>query len=421
MTAKSPNQNLPISYDFHGDIPFETPFADISPNDIHVYLDLDTRVGKNNCGQACAHCWFVNYEKAHNKFFDMHEGRKIKDQLENKGYKVFARYTDSFALDGEFMKLFGPVHNREFRQEHDHIPTKTMVKGDAWTSGAPLLTDQSTQLLNLARQSGYGTISITFHGLIDENLELLPSTAYPIKGVFSGQKLEQVAEIIREDNKSHPGEELRLNIGITVGRHNNSRDSLVRYARYFNRMGVATVRFNCFTDHGGRHPHLQMSISEIEQAYRDLKWLHENIELNFQLGVSEDFGTNGIEVMEFPTHVGWCRAGRQLFTVIPAMKTTELYTVEQNVKVEQIGDIVACVNIFEPYLGALLRSTDLNSGEVTYRLNFDHVAIDRFSHDRVTGVYKDGCFAKDMLKTKKPELTKTAQTAVARSLELELA
>ncbi|MFD0392338.1 hypothetical protein ACFQ3Z_04200 [Streptomyces nogalater] len=66
-------QNAPISYDFHGDIPFSTPFKDIKPDDIHIYLDLDTKVGKNTCGQKCAHCWFVNYEKVYDKSFAMEE------------------------------------------------------------------------------------------------------------------------------------------------------------------------------------------------------------------------------------------------------------------------------------------------------------------------------------------------------------
>jgi hypothetical protein len=413
MAAARSTRNLPIAYDFHGDIPFETRFSEINPKDIHIYLDLDTRVGKGNCGQACAHCWFVNYEKAYSKYFDMHEGRIIKENLEKTGYKVFARYTDSFARNGDFMRIYGPVHNREFRQEHDHAPTETMIKGDAWTSGAPLLQDNYIELLDLARNSGYGTISITFHGQIDENLNLLPAHAYPIKGVFSGQKLEEVAKRIEAYNLSSGCDPIRLNIGVTVGRHNNSLDSLIRCAQYFNRMGVDTVRFNCFTDHGGRHPHLQMNKAEIAQAYRDIKYLHENIELGFQLAVSEDFGTSGVEVMGFPAHVGWCRAGRQLFTVIPTMQNKTLKESAQE-KIEQIGDVVACVNIFEPYLGALTRTTNKVSQAVTYELQLDHSAIDKFTHDRITGVYKDGCFAKDMLAIKKPILTKSAQNAAAQ-------
>ncbi|MCC8465058.1 MULTISPECIES: hypothetical protein [Photorhabdus] len=31
--------NKPIVYDFHGDKPLNTPFTDIKPQDIHIYLD----------------------------------------------------------------------------------------------------------------------------------------------------------------------------------------------------------------------------------------------------------------------------------------------------------------------------------------------------------------------------------------------
>ncbi len=310
--------NAPIAYDFHGDTPFTVPFQDIKPEDIHIYLDLDTKVGKNTCGQKCTHCWFVNYEKVYNKSFAMEEGPLIKAGLEAEGYRVYPRFVDSFAYDGKFMRIYGPANNREFRQEMDHTPTETMEKGDAWTSGRPLLADNYVELLDLARDSGYGTISITYHGLIDENLAIIDDGSYPIKGVFSGKDTEEVLRRIAEYNQRERAGQLegddelakafRVNIGVTVGRHNNGRESLKRYAHYFNKLGVDTVRFNNFADHGGRHPELQMSHEEIEHAYRDLKWLHDNVDLNFQLAVSEDFGTFGIKAMDFPSHVGWCRA-----------------------------------------------------------------------------------------------------------------
>jgi hypothetical protein len=407
------NQNLPIAYDFHGDIPFEVPFANIEPKDIHIYLDLDTKTGKNTCEQNCNHCWFVNYEKVHNKSFDLEEGRRIKDMLSKEGYKVFARYVDSFALQGDFMRIHGPAHNREFRQEQDHKPTDTMKKGDAWTSGRPLLADNYVELLDLAAASGYGTISITFHGLIGEDGQLKDEKYYPIKGVFSGANTEKVIARISSYNARPTTEEpIRVNIGLTIGKHNHSREALIRYAHYFNALGIDTLRFNNFTDHGGRHPHLPLSKPEIEQFYRDLKWLHENIDLNFQLAVSEDFGSFGVEVMGFPKHVGWCRAGKQLFTVIPS--ATSLLMESAHLKVEKIGDIVACVNIFEPYFGYLYRKTDLQTRKVDYGLEFDHQAIDKFSQLRANGFYKNGCFAKEMLLEKKPEITKQARMAIQK-------
>ncbi|MFI9274042.1 radical SAM protein [Kitasatospora sp. NPDC052896] len=400
-----PAQNTPIAYDFHGDAPFTTPFKDIKPEDIHIYLDLDTKVGKNTCGQKCTHCWFVNYEKVYDKSFDMAEGPLIKEGLESQGFHVYPRYVDSFAYDGEFMRIYGPANNREFRQEADHTPTETMEMGDAWTSGRPLLADNYVELLDLARESGYGTISITYHGVIDENLAVIDDGSYPIKGVFSGSLTEEVLRRITDYNELQKSKALadgdheqtdafRVNIGVTVGKHNNSRESLERYAHYFNRLGVDTVRFNNFSDHGGRHPELQMSHEEIEEVYRDLKWLHENVDLSFQLAVSEDFGTFGIKAMGFPGHVGWCRAGRQLFAAIPADQ--EVLHESDGERREKIGDIVGCVNTFEPHLGILVRTVDTREHSASYSLEFDHEGIEAFTAKRLSGVYKDGCFAREL-------------------------
>jgi hypothetical protein len=408
----SPNQA--IAYDFHGDTPFTVPFSQIEPRDIHVYLDLDTKVGKKTCGQTCSHCWFVNYEKGHDKSFRTDEGVRIKESLERSGFRVFARYTDSFAYNGDFMKLFGPAHNRSFHQELEHVPTETMKAGDAWTSGRPLLAENYKELLDLARSSGYGTISITFHGLIDENLELHDESSYPLKGVFSGSNTEKVIRRIQAYNSELPDnrDTFRINIGLTLGKHNSSRESIKRYAHYFNRLGVDTLRFNNFTDHGHRHPELQMNGEEIADTYQNIKWMHSNIQLHFQLAVSEDFGTSGIEVMGFPSSVGWCQAGRQLFTVIPAQP--ELIDENNGDRTEKIGDIVGCVNIFEPLLGALVRRVKTNGQAPSYELQFDHQAIDEFARKRVTGVYKNGCFARELLSEQPAELTAVARTAIAR-------
>jgi hypothetical protein len=344
----------------------------------------------------------VNYEKVYDKSFPLEEGPLIKAGLEAEGYHVYPRYVDSFAYDGRFMRLYGPANNREFRQEADHKPTETMEKGDAWTSGRPLLADNYVELLGLARDCGYGTISITYHGLIDENLEVTDHRNYPIQGVFSGANTETVVRRIAEYNRQHsgtpeggePADAFRVNIGVTIGRHNQGRESLVRYAHYFNKLGVDTVRFNNFADHGGRHPDLPMSYEEIEQVYRDLKWLHDNVEMNFQLAVSEDFGTFGIKAMGFPSHVGWCRAGRQLFAAIPA--DTAILAESGGERREKIGDIVGCVNTFEPHLGILVRTISAADRNATYSLEFDHQAINDFTAKRMSGGYKDGCFAREL-------------------------
>lgn len=398
-----PVNNAPISYDFHGDESFSTPFQDIAPEDIHIYLDLDTKVGKNTCGQKCTHCWFVNYEKVYDKSFTMEEGPLILSGLQSHGYHVYPRYVDSFAYGGEFMRIYGPANNREFRQESDHKPTETMEQGDAWTSGRPLLADNYEELLDLAVENGYGTISITYHGLIGEDLAVMDHRGYPIKGVFSGAETEEVLHRIDRYNEKHrvgllsdaePSDAFRVNIGVTVGRHNHGREALERYAHYFNKLGVETVRFNNFTDHGGRHPELRLSREEIEQTYHDFKWLHDNIELNFQLGVSEDFGTSGIKAMGFPGHVGWCRAGRQLFAAIPAAES--VLSENEDGRREKIGDVVGCVNTFEPHLGILVRTVAAGGEHVSYDVEFDHDEIEAFTAKRLSGVYKDGCFATEL-------------------------
>jgi hypothetical protein len=394
--------NAPIAYDFHGDTPFTVPFREIKPEDIHIYLDLDTKVGRDTCGQKCTHCWFVNYEKVYNKSFEMDEGPLIKEGLEALGYHVYPRYVDSFAYDGTFMRIYGPANNREFRQESDHKPTETMENGDAWTSGRPLLGDNYLELLDLARESGYGTISITYHGLIDEQLRVVDDGSYPIKGVFSGADTEQVVRRIAQYNKqradrasgSGAAKAFRVNIGVTIGRHNNGLASLERYVHYFNQLGVDTVRFNNFADHGGRHPDLPMSQEEIAQTYRDFKWLHEHVDMRFQLAVSEDFGTSGIQAMGFPSHVGWCRAGRQLFAAIPSAE--EVLHESSESRREKIGDIVGCVNTFEPHLGILVRQTRAHDQAVTYSVDFDHQEIDAFTAKRLSGTYQDGCFAREL-------------------------
>ncbi|MGP0152583.1 radical SAM protein [Pantoea ananatis] len=390
-------ENKDISYDYHGDIDFRVPFTSIKNEDIHFYLDVDTFVGKDTCGQNCNHCWFVNYEKVFSKSFGIQQGHDIYRKLTEQSFNVYPRYVDSFAHNGEFMDIYGPAHNREFRAGENKNETDTMAAGDAWTSGKPLLQKNYKDLLDKAVNNGYGTISITFHGLVDdpEALLLSPHADYPIKGVFPGNKcIEVISRIQNYSSGNDHKASLRVNIGITVGTHNHTRSDLIKYCQLFNKLGVQTVRFNCFTDHGRRHPHLQLTQDQVANFYRDIRWIHENVALNFQLGVSEDFGTSGIEILELPSHVGWCRAGRQLFAIIPA---TEESLVIDDIVHERIGQIVGCVNIFEPTFGYLTRFTDPLTGDTDYQVHFDSSAIEAFTQDRLSGIYKNGCFAGEIL------------------------
>ena len=390
-------ENMEISYDYHGDIDFKEPFSSIKNEDIHFYLDVDTFVGKDTCGQNCNHCWFVNYQKVFAKSFGIHAGHDIYRKLSQQGFNIYPRYVDSFAHNGEFMDIYGPAHNREFRSGENKEETETMIKGDAWTSGKPLLQKNYTDLLDKAVRNGYGTVSITFHGIVDDvdKCLLYSHTDYPIKGVFPGEKcISVISRIQNYSNENVFNTVIRVNIGITIGTHNHSRENLIKYCQLFNKLGVETVRFNCFTDHGRRHPHLQLSQKQVRDFYENVRWIHDNLTLHFQLGVSEDFGTSGIDVLDLPAHVGWCRAGRQLFAIIPCEATITYIEGEEH---ERIGQIVGCVNIFEPGFGSLTRIKKTNSDEYDYRVHFDVEAIESFTQDRLSGVYKNGCFAGEIL------------------------
>jgi len=146
---------------------------------------------------------------------------------------------------------------------------------------------------------------------------------------------------------------------------------------------------------------LNNTFHEVEQAYRDFKDIHDNTPLTFQMGVSEDFGTFGIKAMGFPSHVGWCRAGRQLFAAIPTQEP--VLSEDATARRVKIGDVVGCVNTFEPHLGTVVRTvsaplagaTDAQPA-VTYDVEFDHDEIEAFTAKRMSGVYKDGCFATEL-------------------------
>lgn len=401
--------NEPISYDDHGDVPFNIPFREISPSDISFYFQLNTIVGKTTCRQSCTHCFFINQPEAKGRSMDLLEGRQVIEHLQRIGYKVFPMVSDSFANNGEFLRIFPNSHNRDVRQEPDRRLTKTMHMGELWTSGAPLLEENWEKLLSIAVENGFGSVTITFHGVLDGNLNILPKYKYPIKGIFYGDYCETVIKRIHNFNEallSNNISELvhlpascrrpiQINLGVTIGKHNNSRENLIRYVNYFNNLDISLVRFNCFHDHGSRHPELAIDRAEIAQVYQDIKWIHSNIKLSFQLGIDEDFGTNGIEVMGFPKHIGWCRAGRQLFAIVP--DTPEILFDNEIQCLEKIGVVAGCVDAFKPIVGYLIRQTNKGNKTITYDIKFFHDVIDDLNRKRLDGTYTDGCFATEML------------------------
>jgi hypothetical protein len=390
------SRNPPISYDFHGDLPFSTPFENIKPRDIHIYLDVDTYVGKKTCGQACNHCWFVTYKRVHKRKFEPSEGVAIFHSLRKSGFAVFPRYTDSFAYGGELMRTYGTAHARTYHEGSDEAPTATMEMGEAWTSGRPLLGSDGRALLDIAREHGYRTITITYHGLIDADGNVMGDRTYPIRGVLYGSEFERVIAFIKAYNLelADKFEGFAIGAGVTLGTHNCSRMMLERYAHYFNALGVQRLRFNKFFDHGDRHPHLVLSSQQTREVFENLNWLHDNVAMSFQLGISEDLGTNGISALGLPGHVGWCRAGRQLFAVIPAPHEDHL---EGDSAYEKVGDLVGCVNVFEPTVGKLLRRRGTVGETSEYKLEFDIAAINALTKKRLDGTYKDGCFSRELM------------------------
>ncbi len=390
--------NKPIAYDFHGDSSLCKPFTQIKPEDIHIYLDVDTHIGSKTCGQACKHCWFVNYDHIKQLKFLDDEGIFISQYLKSEGYQVYPRYTDSFAYDGELMRHYGVARARTYFEGEESSSGLTMNSGEAWTSGRPLLNKNSTALLNTAKDYGYGTITLTFHGLINEEGHIDNIQNYPIKGVLPGTELMRVLQVIKNYNQENKTEfsGFRIGIGITIGSHNHSKDMIERYLMFFNRLGIDTLRFNKFFDHGKKHPHLEINHHQSADFYLNIKHFHESLPLNFQLGISEDFGSFGIEALALPTSVGTCQAGKQLFAIIPA-RNVKITHQDNEYTYEDIGDIVGCVNVFEPYVGSLTRITHIQSGNKTYKVNFDHQAINELATKRLNGTFKNGCFSRELM------------------------
>lgn len=394
--------NKPISYDDHGSIPIDVPFQNIKPADIDLYFNMDTRVGKMTCQQACSHCFFISEKEARNKFIDLKQAFEITQCLREKGYAVFPRTADSLTNDGEFLKIFANSNVRNYCFGDDRTSTEVMKKGEIWTSGSPLLKDNWQHLLKLGQENGFGTISITFHGILDDDLHIKPKTSYPFKNIFYGENVEKVVSRIKQFNREnstsfdHDGSVYRLAFGVTIGRHNNTKQDLINYVNYFNNIGANKVRFNCFHDYSRNHKQLELSSDEIKQFYQNIKWIHSNIQMNYELGISEDFGNIGIEVMDFPKHVGMCQAGRQLFAIVP--EKPEFIGKKNNLIVEKIGSIAGCVDAFKPIMGQLLCFTDPASGSKDYDVEFFHEVINEISQKRIKNHYKNGCFGPELHK-----------------------
>uniref|UniRef100_UPI001969505E hypothetical protein n=1 Tax=Poseidonibacter antarcticus TaxID=2478538 RepID=UPI001969505E len=147
----------------------------------------------------------------------------------------------------------------------------------------------------------YGTIAITFHGILDDNLNI--EREYPIKGVFHGLDTVKVINRIKLYNSQQKENKFRIAIGLTIGRHNYKKESLLKYIEFFKNLGIDSLRFNNFYDHGHNYPELVLNKEELEEIYNNFSFIHKNINLNYQLGISQDFGTYNIKVMNYPKNV----------------------------------------------------------------------------------------------------------------------
>lgn len=390
--------NKPISYDYHGSLPIEVPFKDIEPKDIDIYFNMDTRVGKVTCQQACSHCFFISEKEVRNKSIDLKQAFEITKCLKQKGYSVFPRTADSFTNNGEFLKIFSSSNVRSYCFGDEKTATDVMEKGEIWTSGAPILKDNWIELLEIGKNNGFGTISMTFHGIIDNDLKIKPQSTYPFKNVFYGTELEKTISRIKEFNEknSESGFNYRLAFGVTIGKHNNSKQSLINYINYFNKINAYKVRFNCFHDYSQHNADLEMSLDEIKEFYKNIQWIHSNIQMKYELGLSEDFGNCGTEAVNFPEYVGTCRAGRQLFAIVPT--SPELIEEKDNILIEKIGNLAGCVDAFKPAMGELISLTDKTTGIKDYEIKFDYDVINDIQQKRINGHYKNGCYGPEIHK-----------------------
>ena len=402
--------NPPILFDDHGDRPLTDDFADISPREITMYMEVDTRVGKKTCRQQCEHCFYIREEEARKRVISLPEARAVMRMLQAKGHPTYVMVADNFADNGEFLRIFGDkksapqCHSTREGSERD-LP-EMMESGEAWTSGAPLLDDNYEELLCTALDNGFGSIAFTFHGLVRDDLTLEPHERYPIRGTFPGADAERVvarvhafnqgldAGLIENPNADGIGpQRVAINMTVTVGRHNHGRDSLLRYIRYAEKLNVTILRMNRFKSHSGkgRLPDLDMSSDDIAAFYEDIKWLHEHVPMTIKLGLSEDFGTSGIEVMGFPEHTGWCRAGHQFFGIIG--DTESVLSEDERYQRVRIGRVAGCVEIYKPYVGQVIRIVDKVTQERTYDVEFYPSVIRRLQEMRLAGTIVDGCWA----------------------------
>ncbi|SDI55479.1 hypothetical protein SAMN04487926_11929 [Paraburkholderia steynii] len=87
---------------------------------------------------------------------------------------------------------------------------------------------------------------------------------------------------------------------------------------------------------------------------------------------------------------------------------------EPSVQVLKVADVVGYANTFSPYLGSIFRFSGSEAGESTYQIKFDVEAISLFAEKRTSGMYKNDCFAKEVLAEAPLELTRQSKKAAEK-------
>ena len=274
----------PIIFDDH---------TDYSQIELQYYVD--TRVGKPTCMARCEHCW-LDHEHSKDFVQDVGEARRIIAALRHQNFRVTPMVSDTFAMEGHYLRA------GLFRNNDD------WVHGNgAWTSGRPLLKDNWEELLELAVDNGMSTIVLTSHGTQNKDREF--------KGITQPEYVRQAVARIHDFNARH-GDPFQITLTFTIGKSTASRETVDSYLAHCEELGASVMRLNQFADFQQRFPEERLDKEDLVGIYRTMKEAYDAYTGPVTMSVSEDFGRWGVEVMNFPSEVGRCIAGENLFGAI---------------------------------------------------------------------------------------------------------
>ena len=274
----------PILFDDHTDL-----------SKIELQYIVDARVGKKTCMAMCEFCW-MNRPSTANFVQEPEEALTIINGLKKNGYKVIPLVSDSFAENGKYLKT------SLFRNNDDWYLGQA-----AWTSGRPLIKGDSEKLLSMCVDNKIHTIIMTSHGTEDKER--------PFKGLTQPGVVREAVRLVQDFSERHQWA-FRIILTFTISQRNRSKEHIWRYFDYCEELGVDVIRFNQFADVKGGYEGDRLSKEDVIETYKTLKETYTAHPSTVQMSVSEDFGSWGVEVMEFPEQVGHCVAGEHLFGVV---------------------------------------------------------------------------------------------------------